>query len=57
MQDIFNHVLWAHKLETDASVEAAKDVLPDMKDFYSKFGGAKGRAAAAAGGKGRGGGR
>ena len=54
MQDIFNHILWAHKIPTEASISASKDILPDMSAYYSKFsrGGASGSAAAAAGGKG-----
>ena len=53
MQDIFNHILWAHKIPTEASISASKDILPDMSAYYSKFSrGAASGSAAAAGGKG-----
>eukprot|EP00195_Chlamydomonas_chlamydogama_P012004 CAMPEP_0202894868 /NCGR_PEP_ID=MMETSP1392-20130828/4167_1 /ASSEMBLY_ACC=CAM_ASM_000868 /TAXON_ID=225041 /ORGANISM="Chlamydomonas chlamydogama, Strain SAG 11-48b" /LENGTH=184 /DNA_ID=CAMNT_0049579685 /DNA_START=46 /DNA_END=601 /DNA_ORIENTATION=- len=35
--DIFNHTLWDHKIKTEASLEAEKNFLPDMSDYYSKF--------------------
>eukprot|EP00955_Chlamydomonas_euryale_P073767 361839-Chlamydomonas_euryale.AAC.12 len=37
-QDLYNHILWKNKIETEASLEAAKDILPDMSDYYAKFG-------------------
>jgi hypothetical protein len=43
-----NHILWRNNIETEASLEAAKDILPDMSDYYAKFSGG--------GGQGRGGG-
>ena len=56
VQDIFNHILWAHKIPTEASISASKDILPDMSAYYSKFsrgaGAAASGSAAAAGGKG-----
>lgn len=36
-QDVYNHILWKNKIETEASLEAAKDILPDMSDYYAKF--------------------
>lgn len=36
---MFNHNVWKHNIETEASLEASKDVLPDMSDYYSRYGG------------------
>ncbi|GAX84162.1 hypothetical protein CEUSTIGMA_g11585.t1 [Chlamydomonas eustigma] len=35
--DVFNHILWDHKIETDASMNASRDVLPVMSSYYNKF--------------------
>ncbi|MEW5307941.1 MAG: hypothetical protein WDW38_010590 [Sanguina aurantia] len=35
--DVYNHNMWQHKIETDASLEAGKNYLPDFSSFYGKF--------------------
>lgn len=37
VQDVYNHNMWQHKIETDASLEAGKNYLPDFSAFYGKF--------------------
>mmetsp|Transcript_12774 Transcript_12774/g.34833 ORF Transcript_12774/g.34833 Transcript_12774/m.34833 type:complete len:88 (+) Transcript_12774:29-292(+) len=38
VNDIFNNAQWNHKLKTESSLQSEKNILPDMSEFYSKFG-------------------
>ena len=47
--DVFNHNLWKqNKVKTEAMIQAEQDFLPDFSAFYSRRGGSRSAAPAAA---------